>query len=111
MHRLKERPKGVEGTELEELYKEALYAGWPAEKRKLYEKYAMNRNDYGNILEERFEDGMAAGMAKGLAEGLAEGVNKGKTEVIRKMLAAGIPASTIADALGITIDECLAYRD
>lgn len=111
MHRLKERPKGVEGTELEELYKEALYAGWPAEKRKLYEKYAMNRNDYGNILEERFEDGMAAGMAKGLAEGLAEGVNEGKTEVIRKMLAAGIPASTIADALGITIDECLAYRD
>ena len=103
MHRLKERPKGVEGTELEELYKEALYAGWPAEKRKLYEKYAMNRNDYGNILEERFEDGMA--------KGLAEGVNEGKTEVIRKMLAAGIPASTIADALGITIDECLAYRD
>ena len=103
MHRLKERPKGVEGTELEELYKEALYAGWPAEKRKLYEKYAMNRNDYGNILEERFEDGMA--------KGLAEGVNEGKTEVIRKMLAAGIPASTIADALGITIDECMAYRD
>ena len=107
MHRLKERPKGVEGTELEELYKEALYAGWPAEKRKLYEKYAMNRNDYGNILEERFEDGMA----KGLAEGRAEGVNEGKTEVIRKMLASGIPASTIADALGITIDECMAYRD
>ena len=75
----------------------------------------MNRNDYGNILEERFEDGMAAGMAKGLAEGRAEGraegVNEGKTEVIRKMLASGIPASTIADALGITIDECMAYRD
>ncbi len=74
--------------------------------------------DYENIIntarEEAERIGLAEGLAKGLAEGLAKGLAKGRAEEradnIRKMLAAGIPAATIADALGITVEECEAYR-
>ena len=33
-----------------------------------------------------------------------------EAETVQKMLAAGIPAGTIADALEITVEECLSYR-
>ena len=40
----------------------------------------------------------------------AEGRAEERADNIRKMLAAGIPASTIADALGITMEECESYK-
>ena len=39
-----------------------------------------------------------------------EGREQGLAEFVRKMLAAGIPAETIADALDITVEKCLSYR-
>ena len=39
-----------------------------------------------------------------------EGREEGREETVRKMLAAGIPAETIADALDITVEKCLSYR-
>lgn len=36
----------------------------------------MNRNDYGNILLERYEDGMAVGMEKGVDKGIEIAVKK-----------------------------------
>lgn len=77
MHLLRKCPEGVEGTELEELYREAHYAAWPPEKRAIYEKYIMNRNDYENILYERYEDGFAEGLEEGLEKGRAEGRAEG----------------------------------
>ena len=38
-----------------------------------------------------------------------EGRAEGRAETVRKMLSAGIPAEKIADALSITVDECLSY--
>ncbi|MBR5198894.1 MAG: hypothetical protein IKW20_03595 [Bacteroidales bacterium] len=35
---------------------------------------------------------------------------EGRAEFVRKMLKAGIAAETIADALDITVEECLSYR-
>ena len=75
-------------------------------------------SDFDNIIsstEERGRaegraEGLVEGRAEGLAEGLVEGRAEGRTEVIKKMLDAGIPAATIAEALGITTDECLAYK-
>ena len=55
-------------------------------------------SDFDNIISSTEE--------RGRAEGRAEG----RTEVIKKMLDAGIPAATIAEALGITTDECQAYQ-
>ena len=64
------------------------------------------RNQMAYARKEAIEEGHAEGLAAGLAEGRAEG----RAEVINKMLAAGIPTSTIANALGISIEECEAYR-
>ena len=102
---MKECPNGVKGTELEELYKEAKFAAWPSELRSQYERYTMNQNDYGNILEEHYEDGFSAGHSAGHAEGHAEGLNEGRAETIRKMVAGGVPLEVIANSLGLSIAE------
>lgn len=60
------------------------------------------RNQIAYARKEAIEEGHAEGRAEGRAEERADN--------IRKMLAAGIPASTIADALGITVEECESYR-
>ena len=81
----------------------------------------MNQNDYGNILEEHYEDGFAAGHSEGLAEGRAEGHAEGRAEghaegraegraegqaeTIRKMVAGGVPLEVIANSLGLSIAE------
>ena len=67
-------------------------------------------SDFDNRISSTEERGRAEGRAEGLAEGRVEGRAEGRTEVIKKMLDAGIPAATIAEALGITSDECLAYK-
>ena len=77
-----------------------------AEEYKQYKKSLESMSDFDNIISSTEERGRAEGRAEGLAEGLVEG----RTEVIKKMLDAGIPAATIAEALGITTDECLAYK-
>ena len=98
MHLLKERPAGVEGTELDELYDEAHYAAWPAEKRALYERHIMNKNDYDNILCERYEDGFADGREEGREEGVRI--------VASKMKERGIDPTVIADVTGLPVDVC-----
>ncbi len=60
--------------------------------------------------EEGLKSGHAEGHAEGRAKGHAEGRAEGRAETIRKMLTAGVPAATIADALGITMEECEACR-
>ena len=98
MHLLTERPAGVEGTELDELYDEAHYAAWPAEKRALYERHIMNKNDYDNILCERYEDGFADGREEGREEGVRI--------VASKMKERGIDPAVIADVTGLPVDVC-----
>lgn len=61
----------------------------------------MNQNDYGNILEEHYEDGFSAGHSAGHAEGL----NEGRAETIRKMVAGGVPLEMVANSLGLSIEE------
>ena len=53
-------------------------------------------------------EGIAKGRAEGIAEGRAEGIAKGRAETIKKMLEAGVPVEIIANALGITLEECAA---
>lgn len=101
MHLLKSAPVGVEGTELEELYGEAHFAAWPAEIRLLYEKNIMNRNDYENLLCERYEDGYAAGQDEGRQEGRQEGM----VLAAKNMKAKGISADVIAEVTGLSEQE------
>ena len=58
-----------------------------------------------NSIAEQIADAREEAIAEGHAEGRAEG----RAETVRKLLAAGISASAIADALGLTVEECLSY--
>ena len=59
-------------------------------------------SDWDNIINSTAERSREEGRAEGREEVLAE--------FVRKMLAAGIPAETIADALDITVEDCLSYK-
>ena len=68
------------------------------------------RNQMAYARKVAIEEGHAEGHAEGLAEGRAEGLAEGRADAVNKMLVAGIPAHVIAEALGITIEECESYR-
>lgn len=105
MHLLKSAPIGVAGTELEELYGEAHFAAWTPEKRSLYEKSIMNRNDYENILCERYEDGFAAGIEEGREEGRVKGREEGLVLAAKNMIAQGLPIDVIMQVTGLSEAE------
>ena len=67
------------------------------------------RNQMAYARQVAIEEGHAKGHAEGYAEGRAEGRAEERAVTVRKMLAAGVPAETIAGALGIAVDECLSY--
>ena len=72
MHLLKTRPAGIKGTELEELYTEAHYAAWSAEKRRRYEELIMNRHDYDVVLQHSYDMGVLNAAQKMLASGMSK---------------------------------------
>ena len=72
MHLLKESPAGIKGTELEELYTEAHYAAWSAEKRRRYEELIMNRHDYDVVLQHSYDMGVLNAAQKMLASGMSK---------------------------------------
>ena len=39
-----------------------------------------------------------------------EGRAEGRAEIIAQMLGAGFPEDKVAEALGITVEECLSYK-
>ena len=75
---------------------------------KVLDKMTTER-DLMNQLEYARQEAINEGRAVGLAEGRAEGRAEERADNIRMMLAAGIPAATIAAALNITVEECLSY--
>ena len=138
MHTLMVCPEIFKGTEIEDLYIKSELAKMTIEQRIKHEEGIMTRNDILNSISEQIEEarkeaieigiregieegraegreegraqGRALGREEGIREGRAEGRAEGQAEIIRKMLAAGIPASAIAEALEITIEQCESYR-
>jgi predicted transposase YdaD len=93
-----ELPHDVAGDKtLAPLYEAAQLALLPPEVRMNYIKKIMNRNDYGNILLGRYEDGMAVGMEKG--------VDKGIEMAVKKMAESGLDAGRIAEIMQISIEK------
>ena len=84
---------------------EAHFAAWPPEKRSLYEKSIMNRNDYENILCERYEDGFAAGIEEGREEGREESRQEGLVLAAKNMIAQGLPIDVIMQVTGLSETE------
>ena len=65
----------------------------------------MNKNDYGNILEERYEDGVLAGLEKGLEQGREEA----RLMNARKMKELGMENAIIAQVTGLSVEEIEKY--
>ncbi len=97
MHRLKEYPDGIDGTELEELYSEAALAAWKPELRTKYERYMANKHDWDVSYQYGIE----------LARG--EGRGEGRGYAIIKLLKSGMSLETISSILEIPEDECRKY--
>ena len=114
MHTLLVCPEKFKGTEIEDLYTKSELAKMTIEQRIKHEEGIMTRNDILNSISEQIEEArkeaIEIGIREGIEEGRAEGREEGQAETIRKMLAAGIPASAIAEALEITIEQCESYR-
>ena len=73
-----------------ELYTEALFAAWSAEKRRHYEELIMNRHDYDVVLQHSYDMGVEAGVEKGREEGRKKGKAEGTADAAKKMLASGM---------------------
>ena len=95
------RRVGIKGTELEELYTEAHYAAWSAEKRKRYEELIMNRHDYDVVLQHSYDMGVEAGVEKGREEGREEG----RADAAKRMVASGMTKEQVAAILELSTTE------
>lgn len=119
MHSLLLCPEKFKGTEIEELFVKSELAKMTVEQRLKYEEGIMTHNDILNSIAEQLEDakkeaaaaglaeGLAEGRAEGRAEGLAEGVESGRAEVIKKLVAGGVPVEQISSLLGMPADEIM----
>ena len=80
-------------------------AGFPADKKTLYEKDMITeldmvlRNDYAR------KEGEAIGEARGRAEGKAEGKAEEQSAIARRMLKDNVPVEAIAKYSGLSEDE------
>lgn len=101
MYLLEKQPGGVEGTELEELYKEAYMAKWSPEKKDIYKVLMTKEEEIRNIMREHEEDAYNDGLAVGREEGREEG----RVRTIRQLLESGMSVDLIAQALNLTEEE------
>lgn len=98
-------PNTVEGTEVEELFRQAELAKMTEEQRISFEISVMSRNDMLNSFRETLEAAKEEVKAKGLAEGRAEGRAEGINSVIKQMHTKGMSIQQIADIVEMPVDE------
>ena len=101
MYLLEKQPCGIEGTELEELYKEAYMAKWSPEKKDIYKVLMTKEEEMRNIMREHEEDAYNDGLAVGREEGREEG----RVRTIRQLLESGMSVDLIVQALNLTEEE------
>ena len=97
MGNLKNRPLWLQKEVYTKIFEACEIARFDEEKLIRYEKDMYD--------ERRLNGELAAAREEGLEKGLAKGREEGKSDTIRKMLAAGIDAKVIADALNIPIED------
>ena len=107
------RKQNVAFTEQNEIFKYletvSNYAALTPEERDDYEAALMRARDNNAILntakEKAKAEGWAAGVAQGREKGLAEGRAEEKYEMARRMMAMRLPAETIMQISGLTLEE------
>ena len=96
MPKLKKRPKALKHKVFYTIFTTSEFILMDEKTRNKILKKMRTERDLGN----QFDYARKEGHRKGHA--------KGRAETVKKMLAAGISAETIANALGISVEECMA---
>ena len=117
LSRLDKQPASLKEQVFKKLFKESEIAQFTPKEMREYEDSVKVYRDLKNSLdtalrqgieqglEQGLEQGRAEGRAEGRAIGIEEGIAKGTEKVAKAMHAKGLPAETIADITGLSIDE------
>ena len=95
---LRNQPEWLKQEVFVQILKACEIAGFNKKKRIQYDKDMYD--------EKRFYSELYTARREGLDEGMEKGRAEGRAEAIRTMLAAGIPVETVAEAFGMTVEEC-----
>ena len=124
-HKLKEKPKELEGEFFDRLFEIARISNFTAEEVSEYEASLMTRWDYSASMKFAKEEGVAIGEARGVAigrnegftlgeargialgreEGVALGETKGILRTARQMKAKGFNTAVICEITGLSEAE------
>ena len=107
MGNLRNRPLWLQREIYTKIFEACEIARFNEEKLIKYEKDMYDERRLYGELEAARDEGMEKGLEEGLAKGRKEGREEGKLDAARKMLAAGIDAKVIADALEIPVEDIL----
>jgi len=125
MTTFRNRPEYLQGKFFELLFEKAEIAKFAPHEVIKYEKDMLTQWDIDEYVGEQVEkgvkeghekglrEGMAKGMKEGRAEGRAEGREKGRkegrdegrAEILKSLIASGMPIDEVAQRSGLTIDE------
>ena len=102
IHEMDSMPEVFRDQLFTRLFLLAKINNFTAQEYEQYKKSLENMSELDNIINSTAELAEIRGHEAGRAEGRAE--------TIAQMLAGGIPEKTVAEALGITVEECRSYR-
>ena len=117
MTTFRNRPEYLQGKFFELLFEKAEIAKFAPHEVIKYEKDMLTQWDIDEYVGEQVEkgvkeghekglrEGMAKGMEEGRAKGMKEGRDEGRTEILKSLIAYGMPIDEVAQRSGLTIDE------
>jgi predicted transposase/invertase (TIGR01784 family) len=109
LHKLDKVPNTLKDEVFEKLFKNAEIAKFSPEERTAYQDSLKYYRDVKNSLDTAKQEGEAIGLEKGEAIGLekgeAIGLEKGKLEIAQNAIKKGFDNETIAELIGLTIEQ------
>ena len=101
LSRLDKQPASLKEKVFKKLFKESEIAQFTPKEMREYEDSVKVYRDLKNSL----DTALAKGIEQGRAIGIEEGIAKGTEKVAKAMLAKGIPAATVAEVTGLSIED------
>ena len=107
--KMKNLPAWVEDKVMARLLSASRVANFNKVQKKLYIKMSMDKEALIDDLNSVWNFGVKKGLSKGLKQDLSKGLKQGRKQQARidakNFIAAGVPISTIASCIGLSIDE------
>ena len=103
--KMKNLPSWVEDKVMARLLSASRVANFNKVQKKLYIKMSMDKEALIDDLNSVWNFGVKKGLKKGLSKGLKQGRKQQARIDAKNLIAAGVPISTIASCIGLSIDE------